>query len=126
MNTTLTRYILRDIGWLKKASEELKDFKKQATAWDALKASVPYIALATGIGALGTGLYHANTEHKELGDVASRENNRELIGAMNDTVVRQKINDLYNAVGLNTPEMPLAVSKEVSPMYKAVVGQMNG
>lgn len=133
MNTTAMRYTLRDIGWLRKAAGELRDSEKTAGIWSAISNSVPYVALGAGIASTGIALHHIMKDKETttdtnqaissaLDDIRRRENKRELIGALNDKAVRTGINNMYNMVGVDVPQMPMMISKEVSPEYRKAIG----
>lgn len=117
MNPVLTCFVARNAGWLKKYA---KDQKREKLAWtigEILRKSVPYAALATGVGGIGYNVF----KDRKIQDL---ENKRELVGAINDTMVRRSIGDIYQAAGYPEPNIPLAISKEVSPEYKRVIGNM--
>lgn len=117
MNPVLTCFIARNAGWLKKYA---KDQKREKLAWaigEVLKKSLPYASLATGVG----GITYNVLKDRKIQDL---ENKRELVGAVNDTLVRHSIGDIYRAAGYPEPNIPMAISKEVSPEYKRVLEQM--
>ena len=117
MNPVLMCFVARNAGWLKKYAKERKLEKSAWNIGEILKKSVPYAALATGVGGIG---YNVLKDRK----IEEMENKRELVGAVNDTLVRQSIGDIYRAAGYPEPNIPMAVSKEVSPEYKRILEQM--
>lgn len=119
MNPITTYFRVKEAGWKRIASKEA--IKTAFTVKDLLsgaKKAVPYIALGLGAGGIG---YNVLKDRK----IEGLENKRELVGAMNDTVVRHRIGDIYRMAGYPEPTMPLAVSKEISPEYKKVIEEMS-
>lgn len=117
MNPILMCFTARNAGWLKKYAEDKRREKFAFAVGEVLKKMVPYAALATGAGGIG---YNVFKDRK----MQEMENNRELVGAINDTMVRQSIGDIYQAAGYPEPNIPMAISKEVSPEYKRVMENM--
>jgi len=118
MNPITTYFLVKEAGWRRIASKEavktaftVKDFLSGA------RKAVPYIALGLGAGGIG---YNVLKDRK----IEGLEDKRELVGALNDTVVRQRIGDIYRMAGYPEPTMPMAVSKEISPEYKKVMEEM--
>jgi hypothetical protein len=119
MDPITTYFRVKEAGWKRIASKEA--IKTAFTVKDLLsaaKTAVPYIGLGLGAGSIG---YNILKDRK----IEGLENKRELVGAMNDTVVRQRIGDIYQMAGYPEPPMPLAVSKEISHEYKKVMDDMS-
>lgn len=117
MNPVLMCFVARNAGWLKKYAKERELEKAAWNIGEILRKSIPYVALATSVGGIG---YNVLKDRK----IEEMENKRELVGAVNDTLVRQSIGDIYRAAGYPEPNIPMAISKEVSPEYKRVLEQM--
>lgn len=121
MNPITAYFLAKEAGWKRIASKEAIKTAfsiKQLLGKANLNKAVPYAAL--GLGAGGIGYNVLKDRHIE-----NLESRRELVGAMNDTVVRQRIGDIYRMAGYPEPAMPLAVSQRVSPEYKRVLSEMS-
>lgn len=119
MDQITTYFLAKEAGWKRIAKKEA--IKTAFTVRDLLsgaKKAVPYVALGLGAGGIG---YNVLKDRQ----IEGMERNRELVGAMNDTVVRQRVGDIYRMAGFPEPPMPLAVSKEISPEYKRVIAEMS-
>lgn len=104
-NPVLDYMIMRDIGWLIKGAGRLSTM---------LGAT----GVAVGTGGIGYGELQRRKINKF-------EDDRELVAAVNDTLSRQAIADIYERAGLPAPHIPLAVSKSIGSRYKDVIGGMN-
>lgn len=105
MNQITMYFLVKEAGW-------------KRIALSGARRAVPYISLGFGAGGIG---YNILKDRK----IEGLEDKRELVGALNDTVVRQRIGDIYRMAGYPEPTMPLAVSKEISPEYKKVMEEMS-
>lgn len=118
MDPIATYFLVKEAGWRRIAVKEMN--KAAFNVKDLLagaKKAVPYIAIGLGAGGIG---YNVLKDR----NIEGLEDKRELVGALNDTVVRQRIGDIYRMAGYPEPPMPLAVSKEISPEYKRVIAEM--
>lgn len=105
-NPVLDYMVMRDMGWLIKGAGKLQ--------------TAGIIAgLATGLGSVGYGELQRRKMKKF-------EDNRELVAAINDTLSRRAISDIYTQAGLQAPHIPLAVSKNISSQYGDMVGKSAG
>lgn len=119
MDPITTYFRAKEAGWKRIASKEaIKTAFTVKQLLSGARSAVPYIALGLGAGGIG---YNVLKDRK----IEGLEDKRELVGALNDTVVRQRIGDIYRMAGYPEPAMPLAVSKEISPEYKKVMEEMS-
>ena len=123
MNPITTYFLVKEAGWRRIARREMVknaiDIRKLlGGARKAVPSAATYGGLALGAGAMG----HSIMKDRQIEGLEAR---RELVGAMNDTVVRQRIGDIYRMAGYPEPAMPLAVSQAVSPEYKRVLMEMS-
>lgn len=118
MNPVLTNFVAKSAGWKKKAAEErIKSAITLKSLVSGARKAVPYAGLALGAGSLG---YNLLKDRK----IEDMENKRELVGALNDTITRQRIGDIYRMAGYPEPSMPLAVSREVGQPYRDAMAKM--
>ena len=103
-NPILNYMVMRDLGWM------IKGANRFGTILGAT-------ALATGAGGTAYGEWQ-RSKMKKL------EDKRELVGAINDTLSRRRVADIYEMAGMKAPHIPLAVSKNVSPRYREMIQGM--
>lgn len=103
-NPVVDYLVARDLGWLLKSAFNLQ-------------TAISGAALATAIGGIGVGEWQRRKIRK-------MEDKRELVGAINDTMSRRRLAEIYELAGMPAPHIPLAVSKRVSPEYKKILGTL--
>lgn len=100
-NPVLDYMVMRDMGWMIKGAANI----------------LGITGTALGLGGIGYGEWQRHKMRK-------MEDKRELVAAVNDTLSRRRVSDMYEMAGMQPPHIPLAVSKKISPQYQELIRGM--